>query len=173
MEWTMKIEEAIQTALNYENNVRDHYKEAAEKAEDPKAKKFFDLLAREEQGHVEYLLAKQSQWEDDGKLEVGEIGTLLPKPELLRKGLENLQTSAETRDYETDVQKLYTALQLEEEVSALYKEMVAQIDHPDAGAMFQRFLEIEDGHTAIVQAEIDVVTKTGFFFDFQEWKIES
>ncbi len=38
--------------------------------------------------------------------------------------------------------------------------------------MFNRFLEIEDGHTAIVQAEVDVLTRTGYFFDFQEFTLD-
>jgi len=33
-------------------------------------------------------------------------------------------------------------------------------------------LEIEVGHQAIVQAEIDYLTRSGTFFDFQEFTLE-
>ena len=42
----------------------------------------------------------------------------------------------------------------------------------EEGKLFARFLEIEDGHRAIVQAEIDYLNRTGFFFDLQDFKIE-
>ena len=38
--------------------------------------------------------------------------------------------------------------------------------------LFQRFLEIEVGHQAIVQAELDYLNQTGTFFDFQEFNLE-
>lgn len=39
--------------------------------------------------------------------------------------------------------------------------------------MFRHFLEIEDGHTAIVQAEIDALEGNGFWFDFAEFDLEA
>jgi hypothetical protein len=39
--------------------------------------------------------------------------------------------------------------------------------------LFSRFLEIEDGHGAIVQAEIDSVKRMGFWFDLKEFDLEA
>jgi hypothetical protein len=39
--------------------------------------------------------------------------------------------------------------------------------------MFQRFPEIEDGHNAIVQAELDSVQGLGYWFDVEEFKLEA
>ena len=41
-----------------------------------------------------------------------------------------------------------------------------------ARPLFRRFLEIEDGHLAMVQAEIDTLAGTGFWFDVQEFSLE-
>jgi hypothetical protein len=38
--------------------------------------------------------------------------------------------------------------------------------------LFSRFLEIEDGHAAIVQAEMDSVNQSGFWFDLKEFDLE-
>lgn len=168
----LTVEEAIVTALQYENKVRDHYIWAAEKAEDPKGKAFFETLAKEEQGHVDYLETRLLQWRSEGKLKAEPLQTAIPSPNFLAEGLQMLKASKEARDYSDDYKRLFTALKLEEEVSVYYKGLVDTLENPEAKAMFGRFLEIEDGHTAIVQAEVDVLTKTGFFYDFQEFNLE-
>jgi len=168
----MTVEEAIVTALKYENKVRDHYTWAASKAGDPKGQAFFETLAKEEQGHVDYLESRLSQWKSEGKLKADPLETVIKTPNFLADGLQMLKASKETRDYSDDYKRLFTALKLEEEVSVYYKGLVDTLENPEAKAMFGRFLEIEDGHTAIVQAEVDVLTKTGFFYDFQEFNLE-
>ena len=71
-----------------------------------------------------------------------------------------------------EVQMLNKALAVEIETSNFYKAMVEQLDNEPQN-MFKRFLEIEDGHLALVQAEIDHITGTGFWFDFQEFNLEA
>jgi hypothetical protein len=44
---------------------------------------------------------------------------------------------------------------------------------PEGQSLFSRFLEIEDGHGAIVQAEIDNVKQMGFWFDLKEFDLEA
>ena len=65
---------------------------------------------------------------------------------------------------------LAKALKMEQETSDFYRQMVSEMG--DEGILFERFLEIEDGHQAIVQAELDYLNKTGTFFDFQEFNME-
>jgi hypothetical protein len=40
-------------------------------------------------------------------------------------------------------------------------------------SLFARFLEIEEGHMAVVQAEIDNVNQLGFWFDLKEFDLEA
>jgi len=54
----MTIEEAIKTAIEFETQVRQVYRNAAEGASDPVGKRIFKVLAEEEQGHLEYLRSK-------------------------------------------------------------------------------------------------------------------
>jgi rubrerythrin len=168
----MTVEEAIRTALDYEQKVRDHYLWAAQQAKDEKGKTFFQTLAREEQGHVDYLTSRLDTWLKDGVLKAEPLETVLPSQQFLEEGVKQLRASAEERDYKDDYRRLFTALKLEEEVSDYYKGLVATLEDEEAKTMFRRFLEIEDGHTAIVQLEVDVLTRTGFFFDFQEFNLE-
>ena len=167
----MNLEEAMVTALEYENKVRDHYAFAAEVCDDPKGKAFFETMTRDEQGHVEYLTAKLAEWRETGKLAVSVLETAIPSREWIEKGLKTLTDSAKSRDYTESMERLFTALKLENEVSAYYRGLVKTIG-PDGEQMFKRFLEIEDGHTAIVQAEIDVLQRTGYFYDFMEFGMD-
>ena len=71
----------------------------------------------------------------------------------------------------TELESLKKALDVECETSAFYKQMVASLD--DVGRrLFERFVEIEEGHVAIVQAEMDLVSGTGFWFDTAEFSLE-
>ncbi len=168
----MNVEEAIVTALNYETKVRDHYLQAAKESQEPKGRHFFESLAKEEQGHVDYLESRLKTWRAEKRLDTSPVPTTLPSPEWLSKGVSVLEVSAQKRDYQDDYRRLFTALKLEDEVSDFYKRLVETLDNPDGRTMFSRFLDIEDGHTAIVQLEVDVLTRTGYFFDFQEFNLE-
>jgi rubrerythrin len=166
------IESAILSALDFENRVRDHYHGASEKTAEPQAKGFFSLMAREEQGHVDYLEAKLAQWGADGKIQVEEIAVTIPEPSHLGALGPLPELAPEARNYAAVAEYLHQALNLEHEVSNHYRRLIAEVNHPDSETMFRRFLEIEDGHTALVQAEIDAVTKTGYFFGFQEFNMD-
>ena len=74
----------------------------------------------------------------------------------------------EDRGQELDMMR--KALALETETSSFYRKMVDELP-PDARPLFSRFVEIEEGHLAIVQAEIDYMSGTGFWFDTQEFDL--
>ncbi|MGD9017743.1 MAG: ferritin family protein, partial [Desulfobacterales bacterium] len=63
-------EQAIREALVYEKRIRDMYKEAAAKTQDPTAIKLFGALAKDEQGHVDYLEHRLTQLETEGQVTV-------------------------------------------------------------------------------------------------------
>jgi rubrerythrin len=58
----MKIEEAIQTAIQYENRVVKVYDEAVRASRDETGRKVFGTLAKEERMHVSYLEARLAEW---------------------------------------------------------------------------------------------------------------
>ena len=50
--------------------------------------------------------------------------------------------------------------------------MVRTLDG-DGRRLFERFVEIEEGHQAVVQAEIDSVSGMGVWFDTMELSLEA
>ena len=169
---TNAIEKAILAALDYETKVRDVYAEAVSKAEDETGKKVFKVLADEEQGHIDYLEDRLSVLRKTGKVEPGEVKTSIPTKQAIKAGVQKLKRTVGREVKGAEVDLLRKALAVEEETSAFYRRMVEEL--PSEGKTFFRgFVAIEEGHVAIVQAEIDSVTGMGFWFDFQEFDLEA
>jgi rubrerythrin len=167
----MTLEEAITKAIDYETRVRDLYRDALQGTADPKGRNVFQALADDEQRHIDYLEAKRTQWYAEGRITVESLASHIPAAELLAANLEELEQTMAREDRTDEKRMLSKALQVEVETSAFYRQMVEQMEG-DARAMFARFLEIEDGHIAAVQAELDYISHTGFWFDFQEFDLE-
>jgi len=168
----MDLQDALATAIEYEHRVRDHYAESAKKATDPVAQRVFAILAREEQGHVEYLDARLQEWKITGVVNVVELKTILPSltqvQQAAKKGLKSAPVVPVSK---TEIDFLKEALELERRTSAFYQDLVAKLE-PANRALFARFLEIEEGHVTIVQAEIDAIAGHGHWFDFMEFSLE-
>lgn len=168
----MLLQDALGTAIEYEHRVRDHYAESAKKATDPIAQRIFAILAREEQGHVEYLETRLGEWKASGVVKVAELKSLLPAAAQVKAAAEKASAAVKPSPVaKAEIDFLKEALELERRTSAFYKDLVAKLE-PMHRALFERFLEIEEGHVTIVQAEIDAVAGHGHWFDFMEFSLE-
>ena len=172
MTTTAVIEEAIRKALEYEARVKAVYANAVEQARDPVGRKVFEVLAEEEQGHIDYLEHKLKTLQETGELAGGDLGTALPSKEAIEAGVRSLERKLEpAADLESEAELLRKALAVEMETSAFYREMVEELPREGRDFFFP-FQTIEDGHVAIVQAELDSVTQMGFWFDYREFDLE-
>jgi rubrerythrin len=174
LEVTVKLDQAISTALDYEVKVRDHYLKGAHSLEDPKGKALFDLLAREEDGHVAYLNHCLAEWKKTGKVAAAPIKSLLPKGvawiDEAKKRLSKRPGKRVATGSELECVKL--ALQYEKEASAFYRTLVSDLPEGER-ELFANFLAIEDGHVALVAAQLDAVQGLGFWFDTMEFRLEA
>ena len=55
--------------------------------------------------------------------------------------------------------------------SDFYKKMVRELP-AEGQRLFADFVKIEEGHLAMVRAEIDYLSRTGYWFDFKEFDME-
>ncbi|HPW54239.1 MAG: ferritin family protein [Thermoanaerobaculaceae bacterium] len=168
----MDLKEALTVAIDYEHRVRDHYARGTEALLDPKAKKVFETLAREEQGHITYLESRLAEWQKRGYVDSPELPTILPSVAWVQTARDRLADLPAGTTTGNEMDLLKTALELERATSGFYRSLV---DTLPAGQreLFARFLAIEEGHLAIVQAEIDAVAGHGHWFDFQEFSLEA
>ena len=169
----MDLNEALTTAIGYETKVRDHYTEGADKILDPRGKKMFTTLAREEQGHLAYLESRLGEWQKTGKVTTPALQTELPSPQWIKEASARVaQSPAGTIAVQGEIELLKIALDLERKTSGFYRQLVDTLALGERG-LFARFLEIEQGHLAIVQAEIDALAGHGTWFDVMEFRLEA
>ncbi len=164
----MNVEEALQTALVFENKVRDAYREMVETSASKIGENVFGVLAHEEQHHVEYLESRLSEWRRAGVITAEGLETAVPRPAVIEEGVKKLSEEAKGEIRGGEVEMLRRALRMEVGATDFYKRMVKELPE-EARPLFARFLEIEEGHAAVVQAELDYATGSGFMFDFRDF----
>lgn len=167
----MTVEEAIKMSLEYENGVRDVYADAVERAEADAARRFFKLMADEEQHHIDYLEAKLEEWRGTGQVTPEGLETAVPQSGEIQKSVAALEGKVGENVGRIEMQYLEKAHAVERETGGFYHRMVDEL--PDeAKPLFARFVEIEDGHLDIVQAQLDMANGTGYWFDVREFDLE-
>ncbi len=167
----MNLEKAIKTAIELEIKIRDIYLEGVQSIQKEAGQRIFQMLADDEQYHVEFLEHKLEQWQKTGKLVAEILTSTLPAKEVIQKEVAKLQRQMRTDDRGVRQQMLSKALRMEIETRNFYRKMVDQMS--DAGrGMFAQFLEIEERHVKAVEFELDYISQTGYWFDFKEFDME-
>jgi rubrerythrin len=168
----MTIGDAIKTAIEFEKKVSETYRTAAQKASDPTARRVLGILAEEEEGHVAFLRSRLAEWKKNGQLTAAALNTAIPSRERIMAGVSKLQASVDRpRAAADDMAYFKRALDIEREASDFYGRMVAELP-PEGQGLFARFVEIEQGHLAMAQAELDAASGLGYWFDIQEFRLE-
>ena len=167
----MTLEEAINTAIEYEIRIRDLYREAAGAVADESGRRMLDMLAADEESHVAFLEHCLRSWKETGQVTADGLTPVIPSPERIDQHVRGLRPAMTKKSLGDDKQLLSRALALEIETSAFYEKMTGEMDGPGRD-LFGRFLDIENGHIAAVQAELDYMSQTGYWFDFQEFDME-
>jgi rubrerythrin len=166
----MNVEEALTTALEFEHEARDAYREMAEGAAGEMGRNVFGVLAHEEQHHVEYLQSRLSEWRRAGVITAEGLETAVPRGAEIEEGVRRMSREAAGEVRGGEVEMLRRALRMEVAASDFYKRMVRELPET-ARPLFARFVEIEDGHTAIVQAELDYAIGSGYMFGFRDFTV--
>ena len=106
----MTLEEAIQTALDYEEKVRDVYIHARADAINDIGKRVFKALAKEEQGHVDYLYQKLAELQNTGRVTAGKLDSVIPAPAAIKAGVEKLENRLASDDRDTWAERFAGAM---------------------------------------------------------------
>lgn len=169
----MKLDQAIKQAIEFESGIHQLYLDAMNKTEDETAKRIFRVLCEEEKGHLDYLQERLHEWSTEGKIIVKKLGTSIPAREAIDKGLQELRETVKPQSTRQllELELLKKALEAEIKASNFFKEIVSKLDG-EGQELFKRFITIEEGHEAIVRAEINCVSNLGFWFDTPEFRLE-
>ena len=159
------------TALEYEEKIRDLYLEAAGKIDDERGKGIFTGLAEDEQSHVDFLNYSLEQLRADSAIDVNRLQTAIPARKLIDKNIEKMKAEIPVRMLGDIKTVLNSALKLEKETSAFYKDSRDKSEGP-IREILNKFYEIEERHVDVVQIEMDHAMQNGMWFNFMEMDLE-
>jgi len=167
----MNLEEAIKTAIEYETRIHDLYQKEAVSIKDPRGKLVLRALGVDELHHITYLLKTRDRWRETGQLVVETLESTLPPMDKITANVDTLQSNMALDDLGDEKLILSRALKLEQETSAFYRKMAEEMTD-ESRDMFARFFDLEKQHIDVVQAELDHLSKTGYWFGFKEFDME-
>jgi len=157
---------ALATAIEAEKQSLRNYLEFAWNTRDSSGKQMFVRLATDEFEHMRLLETWQTDMRPPSAMEPSVIERLVPK--LSDKSLQI--RGAEGQD---QLSALNAALDLEKSARMFYEEQGRLAREEPARALFYRLAEMEASHYALIQAEIDGIQETGFWFGLREFTLES
>ncbi|WP_163339481.1 ferritin family protein [Desulfopila sp. IMCC35008] len=160
------------TALEYEIKIRDLYLSAAKKVDDERGKSIFSALADDEQSHVDFLHYSLEQLRVHKSIDPARLQTAIPDRVLVESNIKKLEADIPAQMLGDIKIVLDSALKLEKETSAFYREARDKTEGP-IREILNKFFEIEEGHVNVVQIELDHAMHNGMWFNFMEINLEA
>ncbi|MBU7019352.1 MAG: ferritin family protein [Theionarchaea archaeon] len=146
----MNEAEVLGTALNLEKKGFTFYSEAEKKTENRTGKKMFAQLAREEEDHIRDIKNM--------------FKNLYPQ----RSEVDIPVFDEDISEYSGEVEALRIGIEMEKKSIEFYTDWA----EGNLGTLFKRLIEIEKSHLELLEAELDYVKRTGFWFDYFESSLE-
>lgn len=159
-----KLSRIVQRAVQTEREGNRYYMQAADGTRDPKAVRMFEQLARDELYHVKVLEDLYNDLLDEDTSGSVEGFPIFQDREKATDGL--------FPDFANDYEVLRRAVSDEIEAREFYRKSAEACASEKARDLFEDLVEMEDGHVRLLQAEIDFLEKTGFYFDHMEFNVE-
>jgi rubrerythrin len=140
------MQEAIRLAIQTEKNVMDFYKRAAETTGNPRGKKVFELLSREEREHAGHFFHLY-QGKDLGSFD--EFMARPPHPDSVM-----LHELAKAVDSNVgDRKAMEIALREEQDLEKNLQQTAARIIDPAVRSVFERMAKETHDHYAMIESE--------------------
>ena len=166
---TAPIREFIEEALKLEINGQAFFNRAAEMTRQELGKKMFLRLAGEEARHLEDFsrLFSSILRSDDWK-------KLINKERLRGSSpvIEELAARMKRAESKGDIEALRMGMELELKAIDLFKGCAQKTEEPAAKEIFLKISEEEKFHYDLLQAQVDSLTRTGFWLDSSEFQMD-
>ena len=162
--------EALKLAIERERGANKFYRKAADMTEDSNGKRTFKWLAKEESRHLAKLRQQLKSVLDNNKwLEWRRTTAPIERTEFppLSEAVGTVKVGAVEQD------ALRQAIESEREAIAFYKE--AEDSTPDLHGknMFRALAREEEGHLALLEEELEWVTKSRKYFTLHRFTLRS
>jgi rubrerythrin len=160
-----KTAQAMKTAIEMEKSGHRFFTEAAKRVRHDVGRRMFSRLAAEEMTHLqafEKIFSEVSGGADFGEaLKAVKPAERVPYFDEARKQFKSMDLSVEL-DY------LRQALDLERKAMRFFEHAMKEAETSEAREIFKRILDEEQLHYDLIQAEIDSLSGSGFWFDVHE-----
>ncbi len=161
---------ALRKALEAEQEGRRLYLEYAEKTKDPTGRKMFAVLAADEEDHANIILQQIENLEKG--LEWCAYSPEESELQKLRPSLKAVEARKRSTKGMNDLDALRVALAQEQAAIELYKQEAEALGDEQAKDMYRRLAAMEETHYDIIQAQIDYIEGTGYWFGIPEFNLE-
>ena len=161
----------IATAIELEMAGLETYLRLGMRTKDVTGKNMFMRLCLDELEHLRIF--------DEYRLKVLEGKKWRPsaggfKPlSVVRPELREIDQKTKGEEHADELTALQTALDLERRAIEFYTNWMSKATDPELRRLLQTLKEVEESHFDLIQAEIDSLTGTGFWFGIPEFDLEA
>jgi len=153
----MNIREALETAIQFEKQIRDAYVEARDRAESREQKQWFHAFAKTEHEHYKYLTDSLQLWKQTGQLKLDYLSVKLDA-DLIEEEVKKAKLELKGGQFEgmNLIEMLKKIYQFEKKTFDFYLRVSMDLSLSDR-KFFDRFVESEKGHLQNVQERIELL----------------
>ena len=167
---TVDMAKILKTAIEVEINGYKTFQRFAEQTQDEDGKRMFRQLAKDEKEHRAILEKQLNHLSEGGSWESIQIPP--SSVERLIPALREKQKRTKGESGMGELDALNTALDLERKAAQFFRDKAAEVDQPEAKETFLRLADWEDAHYELIQAELDNIKNTGFWFGMPEFRMD-
>lgn len=171
-EISSEIAEVIKESIELELNGKAFFDHVADATHNELGKKMFQKLASDEAQHLKVFsdMFTKSVGEDWKK----HVDTSKPRDEspmivALAKRVENAAKAGRSSELEA----ISIGMELERKAIDFFDRASKSTTDPKAREIFDRITEEEKSHYDLLQAQYDYVSKSGYWFDIAEFRMDS
>jgi len=164
-----KAAEAMKAAIQMEKSGHGFFCNAAEKVESEVGKKLFKRLAAEELLHLRVFekvfneVSRGAPWKEA-------VRSVEPRDHV--PYFDEARKNFEPKNLSLELDFLKKALELERKAIEFFDRSIGDADEESARGVFKRIKEEEQHHYDLIQAEIDHLNGSGFWFDVREFDMD-
>jgi rubrerythrin len=157
---------ALATAIEAEKQSLRTYLQLGWDTHDASGKQMFIRLATDEFEHMRLIETWPGDQHASAAIAASTIEHLVPR-------LSDRSLRIRGTEGQNQLSALQAALELERSAQTFYAEQALKTQEGPTRSMFARLAEMEAAHYALIQAEIDSIQETGFWFGLREFTLES
>ncbi len=159
----------IEAGIALEKKGLINYLNFAHKSKSMTGKNMFIRLAKDEYDHMNIL--------EGIKANIVE-GKVMEKPQIPTEEIETLLPKIKSKDGlikgeegASDIEALKMALEFEKKAANYFAELAEKAEDEETKKLARELARWEETHYDLIQAEIDSITNTGFYFGVKEFEM--